>query len=277
VETDIDERSDRVTIDGLGIRHARRGARRNLGDLPILVLHGWGASLDAVEPIVRGLEQDAEVWTLDLPGFGRSDAPPTAWDVDDYARLVLAYLAHHGIERCHVIGHSFGGRIAICLATSWPERTGRLLLCDSAGLRPRRGIGYRIRVGVAKVGRIIGRFGSPGRRVQERLRRRVASADYLQASEAMRGTFRRVIEQDLAERLPQIAAPTLIVWGEDDLDTPLWMGRRMEAVIPDAGLTVFEGAGHYSYADSPGRFARVARTFLCDQPRTASRMQPAAP
>jgi pimeloyl-ACP methyl ester carboxylesterase len=83
----------------------------------------------------------------------------------------------------------------------------------------------------------------------------------------MRGTFRRLIAMDLSDRLPRIKATTLLVWGEEDEDTPLWMAHRMEELIPDAGLAVFEGAGHYSYADDPVRFGSVARLFLCEQPR----------
>ena len=102
------------------------------------------------------------------------------------------------------------------------------------------------------------------------MRARVASRDYLEASEAMRGTLRAVIAADLRDRMPRIAAATLLVWGDRDDDTPLWMGQEMEQLIPDAGLVVLEGAGHYSYADSPGQFGAVARRFLVEQPRAAA-------
>jgi pimeloyl-ACP methyl ester carboxylesterase len=254
-------------LDGITIRHLRRGSRTDPGDLPVLVLHGWGAHLEAVEPIVAALEGETEVLALDLPGFGESDPPPEAWDGDDYARFVLRFLDHEGVERCHVLGHSNGGRVGICIAADHPERVGRLLLCDSAGLRPKRGARYYSRVAVAKVGRVVGLLGGPGRRLQERMRRRVASTDYIEASEAMRGTFRKLVARDLSDRMPRIKSPTLLVWGELDDDTPLWMGRRMEELIPGAGLAVLNGAGHYSYADDPVGFARIARLFLCEQPR----------
>lgn len=256
-----------MTIDGLEIRHSDRGSAREPGDLPVLVLHGWGAHLEAVEPIVAALEGETRVIALDLPGAGRSDPPPDPWDADDYMRFVLRFLDELGVERVHVVGHSNGGRVGICMAAEHPERVGRLLLCDSAGLPPRRGVKYRAKVGVAKAGKVAGRMGTPGRALQERLRARVASTDYLNASEAMRGTFRRLIAMDLSDRLPRIEATTLLVWGEEDEETPLWMAHRMEELIPDAGLAVFEGAGHYSYADDAARFGSVARLFLCDQPR----------
>lgn len=259
-----------MEIAGISLNATRRGQVRQEGDLPIVVLHGWGAHLAAVEPILAALEGEAEVLALDLPGFGDSGDPPGAWDSEDYARFVVEWLTRAGIEHCHLIGHSFGGRVAICLAAKHPELVGRLILCDSAGLRPKRGWRYRYRVALAKSGRLLGLFGPPGRRLQERIRTRVASADYLDASAAMRETFRRVIAEDLEHHLPRISSPCLLVWGSADEDTPLWMGKRMEELLPDGGLVVFEGAGHYSYADEPGRFAQLSRHFLCEQPRQAA-------
>jgi pimeloyl-ACP methyl ester carboxylesterase len=261
----------RLKVGSHEVRYVRRRTdRAEPGDLPVLVLHGWGAHLEAIEPILGHLDCAAELVALDLPGFGESEPPAEPWDADSYARFVFAFLDELGIERCHVIGHSHGGRVAICMAADRAERIDRLLLCDSAGLRPKRGLRYHRRVATAKLGRLVGRFGgAPGRRFQERMRRRVASRDYLEASEAMRATFRLVIAEDLADRLPRLQAPTLLVWGDRDEDTPLWMAHRMEELIPDAGLVVLEDAGHYSYADAPGAFGSVARRFLCEQPREA--------
>jgi pimeloyl-ACP methyl ester carboxylesterase len=256
-----------VEIDGITVRHADRGSLRQAEDLPVLVLHGWGAHLEAVEPIVAALEGETRVIALDLPGFGKSDPPPETWDADDYMRFLLRFLDELGVDRVHLLGHSNGGRVAICMAAERPERVGRLLLVDSAGLPPRRGMKYRAKVSVAKAGKVAGRMGAPGERLQERLRSRVASTDYLNATEAMRGTFRALIAQDLSDRMPRVRATTLLVWGDQDDDTPLWMAHRMEELIPDAGLAVFEGAGHFSYADEPARFGSVARLFLCEQPR----------
>ncbi|HUB99403.1 MAG TPA: alpha/beta hydrolase [Solirubrobacterales bacterium] len=260
---------------GPRVRLARRGRPREAGDLPIVVLHGWGAHIEAVESIVAPLAAETEMIAIDLPGFGESAEPPEPWSSREYAEFVAALLASEGIGRCHLIGHSRGGAIAICLAAGHPELIGRLLLCDSAGLRPKRGWKYKRRVAVAKLGRVIGLLGPPGRKLQDRMRSRVASTDYAEASPAMRETFRRVIAEDLAELLPEIKVPSLLVWGDIDEDTPLWMGERMAELLPDGALVVFEGAGHFAYADQPGRFAEVTRLFLCEQPRQATGGDPA--
>ena len=161
--------------------------------------------------------------------------------------------------------------MSIALAADEPDRVGRLLLIDSAGHPAQARLALPAPGGGGEAGRLAAKIGgAPGRRLQERMRARVASRDYLEASEAMRGTFRAVIAADLTDRLPRVRASTLLVWGDQDDDTPLWMGRRMEELIPDAGLVVLEGAGHYSYADSPGQFRAVARRFLLEQPREAA-------
>jgi pimeloyl-ACP methyl ester carboxylesterase len=261
-----------VRIGPQQVRYVRRKAPdARPGDLPIVVLHGWGAHIEAVAPILAALDGAPDLIALDLPGFGESEAPDQAWDVDSYARFMIHFLDEMGVERAHLVGHSHGGRVSIALAADEPERVDRLVLVDSAGLRPKRGWRYRWRVAVAKLGRLIARIGGgPGRGLQERMRARVASRDYLEASEAMRGTFRAVVGADLADRLPRIEAPTLLVWGDRDEDTPLWMAHRMQELIPDAGLVVLEGAGHYSYADASGQFSVVARRFLLEQPRAAA-------
>lgn len=267
------EDAESVRIGARRVRYVRRkGAETAAGDVPIVILPGWGAHLEAVGPILTALEGGSDLIAVDLPGFGESEPPPEAWGVADYARFVAEFLDELGVSRAHLVGHSHGGRVSIYLATERPERVERLLLVDSAGIRPRRTWRYRRRVAVAKLGKAAAAIGGPpGKRLQERMRARVASRDYLEASEAMRGTFRRVIAEDLTDRLPRIGAPTLLVWGDQDDDTPLWMAHRMEELIPDAGLVVLEGAGHYSYADAPGQFRAVARRFLLEQPREVAR------
>jgi pimeloyl-ACP methyl ester carboxylesterase len=253
-----------LRLDGLDVRvrHTRPPVPPDAP--PVVVLHGWGASIDAVASIVDGLAGQLEVVAIDLPGFGGTAEPPAVWDVGAYARFVLAVCDELGLERFSLVGHSFGARIGIVIAATEPDRIARMVLTGAAGVKPRRRPSYYARVAVAKAGRVVGAVGgAPGRRLQDRMRRRVASTDWLEASEAMRGTFRAVIAEDLSPRLPSIKTSTLLIWGDGDADTPLWMGQRMESSIPDAGLVVLEG-GHYVYAERAAEFNRIAAHFLAE-------------
>jgi pimeloyl-ACP methyl ester carboxylesterase len=246
-----------TTVLGLRTRYLRRGAGP-----PVLVLHGWGASIEAVYPIVTGLSPAATVYALDLPGFGQSDIPPEPWGVEEYQRFVAAFMDALAIERPAIVGHSNGGRIAIRMACTEPQRASRLVLVDSAGIRPRRTLSWYRRVGMAKVGKYAARFLGPlGRRLRALLVRRAGSADYLAAG-AMQPTLVRLVNADLRSYMPGIMVPTLLVWGSEDTDTPLAAAREMERLIPDAGLVVLEGAGHYSYLDQSARFARIVSHFI---------------
>jgi pimeloyl-ACP methyl ester carboxylesterase len=134
-------------------------------------------------------------------------------------------------------------------------------LIDAAGIRPRRTAKYYLKVYSAKTVKHLGpRLGPLGRRMQRRIAARMASSDYASAGE-LRPTFVKLVNEDLTELLPDIKAPTLLIWGEADDATPLADGRTMERLIPDAALIVFPGAGHYSYLDDPVRFAAIARNF----------------
>jgi pimeloyl-ACP methyl ester carboxylesterase len=254
----------KLRLGGLDVRlrHVRPDAPSDAP--PVVVLHGWGASIDAVGSIVDGLGGQLEVVAVDLPGFGSSSEPPAPWDVAAYARFALALADELGLERFSLVGHSFGARIGIVLGATAPERLARMVLTGAAGIKPKRKPSYYAKVGVAKAGRAVGAVGgAPGRRLQDRMRSKVASRDWLEASESMRGTFRLVIGEDLSPYLPRIAVSTLLVWGTKDDDTPLWMGRRMEAEIPDAALIELDG-GHYAYAERAAEFNRIAAHFLAE-------------
>jgi pimeloyl-ACP methyl ester carboxylesterase len=246
-----------IDVRGLRTRYLIRGSGP-----AALVLHGWGASIEAVHPIVAGLAPVATVYALDLPGFGQSEPPPQPWGVEDYQEFLAAFMDALKIECPTIVGHSNGGRIAIRMAATEPRRAARLVLVDSAGIRPKRTLRWYRRVGMAKLGKYAARWlGAPGERLRARIVGRVASTDYAAAGE-MRPTLVRLVNSDLREYLPRISVPVLLVWGAEDTDTPLADARLMEKLIPDAGLVVLEAAGHYSYLDQPARFARIVSHFI---------------
>jgi pimeloyl-ACP methyl ester carboxylesterase len=234
---------------------------------PLLLLHGWGVSSELFAPILACIEPGRRLIVPDLPGFGATPEPDAPWSVHEYAAWCVALLDRLGIERCDLIGHSNGGRIGIVLAAEHPERVGRMVLAGSAGIRPRRTLGDAVRVRTYKALRAVERSPAMPGAVRRDAKRRAdqrGSADYRAVSGTMRGTLVRIVNEDLRALLPALRMPVLLIWGEQDTETPIDDGRLMERLIPDAGLVVFEGAGHYAYLEQPDRFCRIIDVFLRD-------------
>ncbi len=231
---------------------------------PLLLLHGWGTSLDAFADMTRDLQRSFRVTAFDFPGHGESDMPPATWTVDDFTSLTLDVMAELGIERPSILGHSFGGRVAIKLAATRPDSVERLVLVDSAGVPPRRTARRVLRQAASRFANAVGRrFGRPGQAIRRWIVRRIASPDYLNAG-PLRDTFLAVVKEDLRPALRRIHCPTLLVWGESDEDTPVADGRTMERLIAVARLLVLKNAGHFSYLDQYGRFRLAVIAFLND-------------
>lgn len=287
-----------VSIDGLKVYYEAIGQ-----GAPLLLLHGWGTDTSSMRPIMMEASQriasapispdvapGCRSYALDFPGFGFSERPASAWDVGQYALFIMHFLqtitastgeAEAGSDAAQlsggsqtgapkpetqavdILGHSFGGRVAIKLAAQYPQYVRRLVLVDSAGIRPPRTWRYYLKVGLAKTARRLGSFTSkvlPGNTFS-RLAERQGSRDYRQAGE-MRQTFVKVVNEDLRSFLPSIRCPTLIIWGESDQETPLEDARQMQALIQNSRLEVIPGAGHFPFIEKPAAFNAALFPFL---------------
>jgi pimeloyl-ACP methyl ester carboxylesterase len=233
---------------------------------PLLMLHGWGANISLVWPLAERLTaMDYRVYALDLPGFGESDNPPAAWSVHDYVNFVLAYLDYHKLDKVYLFGHSFGGRVSLVLGAEHPERIIKMALADSAGIRGKPSLSGQIRLKgfrfVQNGLRTIG-LNQQANRLRDWYTDKYGSADYKAAQGIMRETFVKVVNEDLLPFTARVKPSTLLFWGDQDTDTPLWHGQLLEKTIPDAGLVVWEGAGHYSYMERLADTARVMDHFF---------------
>ena len=257
--SEIPTRTD--TIAGLRVNHACAG-----DGSPLLLLHGWGVDLSLVWPLSQRLiPRGYRCYAPDLPGVGGSEQPPATWDVHDYARFVLAYMDAHNLDRVNLFGHSFGGRLGLILGADFPQRIERMALAGAAGVRPRPSPGAQARLRTYKT--IRDGLRTVGlAQLSEKLRRwyngRYGSADFQNTSGVMRDTFVRVVNEDLQAHAARVQPSTLLFWGENDTDTPLWQGQRLEQLIPDAGLVIYPGAGHYSYLENLEQTARAVDYFF---------------
>jgi pimeloyl-ACP methyl ester carboxylesterase len=257
--TDVDRMI--TTVVGLETAYVVHGD----GPVTVLALHGWGGSIDSFWPVAQQLARQGQytVHILDLPGFGQTALPPGPWGVPQYADFVLAYLDLQGISKVHLLGHSFGGRISLILGADHADRVGKMVLASSAGVpnppNPMREAAVKAAKSVLSL---------PGlNKLYEPVRRwayqQMGSTDYLESG-VLKETFVKVIEQDLLPYAVRVRRPTLLIWGDRDEDTPLWQGRKLEAAIPDAGMVVYPGAGHFSYLERLPDYIRVVNHFLTD-------------
>ena len=245
-----------VEVRGIPVNYISCGE----GPETAVILQGWGTNASLYKDLAAHLGQRMHVYLPELPGFGETPEPPEPWGAEDYAAFVLELLAALDIRETHLIGHSNGGRIMLVLA-SQPRsvKFGKLVFLDAAGVVPRPTMKKKLRTALYKTGKA---FLSPFPRALEAWRQKRGSADYRAASPLMRQTLVKLVNRDLTDLMPAIPNPSLLIWGEKDADTPLWMGKVFEEKIPDAGLVTVPGAGHYAYLEQPRFVFRVLDSFF---------------
>jgi pimeloyl-ACP methyl ester carboxylesterase len=246
-----------LDIDGVTVRYQTSGQGP-----AILLLHGWGGSIESFAPVFNDLQRSYSVSAFDLPGFGQSGLPRIAWGSAEYAQLTVRVMDHLKLDRPHLLGHSFGGQVSLRLAATQAERVEKLVLVGSAGIRTRRTLAGRMKRSAACLGRWLAAYGGQaGEQIRQAIYRRIQSQDYASAG-PLRPTLVKVVNEDLRELLPRIQSPTLLVWGEHDQDVPLATAQVMKQLIPRAELVVLENAGHFPYLDQFNRFRLIVGRFL---------------
>jgi pimeloyl-ACP methyl ester carboxylesterase len=228
------------------------------GSPRILALHGWGRRGADFKPSLEGLPALAP----DLPGFGVSPAPGEAIGAQGYARIVSQVLEEFDGPPV-LIGHSFGGRVALCLAARYPDRVGPLVLTGVPVLRvaetARLSPGYRAI-------RLLNRWGVVSDTRLEALRRRSGSADYRAARGVMRDILVKVINESYQDELTAVTGPITFLWGADDTEVPPLIGERAVELRRAAGLpsklSVIEGVGHHLPIQAPDQLRRVVAGML---------------
>ena len=247
-----------IELEGVRVSMEVTGSGR-----PLILMHGWGCDHSTVRSIAATATLTHTVYNIDFPGFGASEEPAEVWGVERYTRLIEALVKAENLESPVLVGHSFGGRVAILFASR--NKADKVILVDAAGIKPRRTLKYYLKVYSFKAGKkfwelILGKEKAQAR--IDRMRARRGSSDYADASPMMRRILSKVVNEDLTDRLPLISAPTLLIWGENDTATPLSNAKKMARLIPDSGLVSFPGCGHYSFLDNPGQFRAVLSSFL---------------
>lgn len=252
-----------IDVNGLRLHYDESGPE---GGVPIVLLHGWGCNHTTLASIRKLLEGKMRVFSFDLPGFGQTPEPSEVWGIERYTAYTEAAIKQLGISRPILLGHSFGGRISILMSSR--SEVNKVVLVDAAGVKPRHSMKWYFKVYTYKLGKRVYPLLFGKKKAAERIeaaRRKRGSSDYNNASPMMRAILSKCVNEDLCHVMPSIKASTLLIWGENDTATPLSDAKKIEKLIPDAGLVSFPGCGHYSFLDNPGGFGAVLRSFLKEE------------
>jgi pimeloyl-ACP methyl ester carboxylesterase len=252
----------RSRIDFLALRSYAEGSlfAEAFGDGPprVLALHGWGRrgrdfaiSLDGIPAIAP-----------DLPGFGASPPPADAIGAHGYAEIVSRLLTEYE-ERPVIVGHSFGGRVAVCLAAELPDRVGPLVLTGAPLVRrassAKPPLGYRLI-------RALHRWGLLSDERLEEEKRRRGSADYRAASGVMRDILVKMVNEGYQEELRALRSPVMLLWGEEDREVPLGTAMAARGIMERAGvdvsLDILPGVGHHVPIEAPDRLRKTVEALL---------------
>jgi len=224
----------------------------------VLALHGWQRTHLDFSAVFDGPTPGDRISALgpDLFGFGATPAPPEAWGTAEYARQLVPLFEEGSLaDRVVVVGHSFGGRVAVRLYGLVPDRIERMVLTgvpllDRQGRRRRPAAGYRL-------ARQLHRMGVLGDARLEALRDKHGSPDYRAAQGVMRDVFVRVLAEQYADALGAIGCPVDLVWGEQDTEVPVEVALRAQPMFPSATLAILPGVGHLTPTEAPDRLREV--------------------
>jgi len=229
----------------------------------VFILHGWGASAQNWQRVKEILESNGfNVLVPDLPGFGANPPPPEPWSVDDYVEWVKSLSEKQNFSPFFLLGHSFGGRIAIKFAVKYPEEVKGLILCGVPALRAEENTTKLVAWAASKISSRF--YFLPFYKTFRKIFYRyiLRKTDYVRLEGVMKETFKKVIDENLAPYLPQIRQKTLIVWGERDNFVPVEVGSFAKERIPNSELIIFPDIGHKLYRDIPEKFSEVLLRFF---------------
>lgn len=216
-------------------------------DKNLILLHGWASKVNRWSKFEQEMKTRGwQVFLPLLPGFG-STKLARPWDLDDYCHWLADYVKRNKIGEYCLLGHSFGGSVALKFASQKPSGLKKLVVVNSAGIRRKLGfkkIFFCILAKTGKVFFIIPPFYFLKSFCQRLLYWIIRERDYLQADPLVKLTMKRILKQDLKHSLKEIKIATLLIWGNKDKVTPLKDGIIINKEIANSRLIVYDGVGH---------------------------------
>ena len=211
-----------------------------VGSPKVLALHGWGRRGSDFSSSLASIGALA----MDLPGFGASPAPDVPIGAVEYAELLFPVLDEFS-DRPVIVGHSFGGRVAVCLAAKYPDRVGPLLVTGAPLVRTAPGKNPPL---LYRMARHLNRIGVIPDDVMESMKKKRGSADYRAASGVMRDILVKVVNEEYRQELAEIKSPLHLLWGSMDTEVPVTVADEAARLVIESGgvatVEVIDGVGH---------------------------------
>ncbi len=238
-----------INIRNININYIQYGSGSD-----VVLLHGWGQNIAMMKPIGDRLQKNHRITILDFPGFGESEEPKTALTVYDYCEILEELLKKLKVKKPVIMGHSFGGRIAIIYASR--NEVEKVVLFGSPCIRKEVKPSLKLRM-LKSLKKI------PGiNKLEGFAKNHMGSRDYKNASEIMKKILVNVVNEDLSKCAKKINVPTLLIWGDRDTEAPVEDAKELEKIIPDAGLIVLPNSTHYAYLENLPQVINILNNFL---------------
>ena len=238
----------KINVKDININYIQYGEGKD-----IVLLHGWGQNIEMMKPLGDPLSNKYKITIIDFPGFGESEEPKTAWTIDDYSEMLGEIIKKLNIKKPILMGHSFGGRVAIRYSAN--NKIEKLVLFGSPCIRKQQPLSLKTKV-LKKLKTLPGLDG-----IGEKMKKYIGSRDYKAASPMMRQILVNTVNEDLSEYAKKIEEPTLLIWGDNDTEEPVEEARKLEKIMIDAGLVVLPGS-HYAYLENLHQVINIINTFL---------------
>ena len=219
----------------------------------LLFLHGYLSTYKTFIHQINYFEKNYNVHAFDLKGFGENSGMPYPYSLGDYVNEIKEYLYKNDVKSPNVIAHSFGARVAVKGVSEQSDLFSKMVLTGAAGLKPKPSIKKAVKRAV---------FNSLKTVVPKENLTRFYSKDYLALDGVMKESFKLIINENLDGVLFKIQNPTLLIFGKEDKETPLYMAKRYNSGIKNSDLVVIKGAGHFAFIDKPHKFNREVEEFL---------------
>ncbi len=219
----------------------------------IILLHGWGQNIQMMEPLGNLLSSKYHITILDFPGYGMSAEPDGVWGVSDYALMVHQLVEKLKIKKPTLIGHSFGGRVAICYASKYD--VSKVVLFGAPCVRTKKGLTLKEKM--LKQAKKLPGMG----KIAEFAKNYIGSEDYKNATPRMREILVKTVNEDLSDYAKKITVPTLLIWGENDEAAPVEEAKLLEQLLVDGALIILPGT-HYAYLENLNQVINIINKFM---------------